>query len=96
MTIKELLKNNREEILRIAARYNVINIRVFGSAARGDADSNSDIDFVVELEQGWGLIEHLAFKQELEALLGRKVDVVVEQGLRDIVRDRVLSEATPL
>ncbi len=71
-------------------------MRVFGSVARGEVRAESDIDLVVELEQDWSLLEHIAFGQELEDLLGCKVDVVVEKRLKDIVRERVLSAAIPL
>ncbi|MBC7084620.1 MAG: nucleotidyltransferase domain-containing protein, partial [Firmicutes bacterium] len=48
MTFEELLKEKREEILRIAAKHGARNVRVFGSVARGEADEESDIDFLVE------------------------------------------------
>jgi uncharacterized protein len=96
MIIEQLLKKERDTILAIADRYGVTNMRVFGSVARGEADAQSDIDFVVTLQKDWSLLEHIAFTQELEDLLGRKVDVVVEEGLRDIIRENVLNEAVPL
>ena len=52
MTLSELLRTRREEILRICAKYGARNVRVFGSVARGEADETSDIDFLVELEPG--------------------------------------------
>jgi len=52
MDLKDLLKERREEILRIAASHGARNLRVFGSAARGEAGENSDIDLLVELEEG--------------------------------------------
>ena len=96
MDIRQLLEEKREEILRIAASHRAYNLRVFGSVARGESDEDSDIDFLVELGSGCGLIEHSALIRELEELLGRKVDVVSERGLRQRIRDRVLREAMPL
>ena len=96
MDIRQLLEEKREEILRIAASHRAYNLRVFGSVARGESDEDSDIDFLVVLGPGCGLIEHSALIRELEELLGRKVDVVSERGLRQRIRDRVLREAMPL
>ena len=71
-------------------------MRVFGSAARGEAGPDSDIDFLVELEPGRSLFDYAALWHDLEALLGRKVDVVEPEGLHWYIRDRVLKEAIPL
>jgi uncharacterized protein len=92
----DLLKSRREEILRIASKHGAQNVRVFGSVARGDADSQSDIDLLVEFKRGTTLLGHAALMQELEDLLGVKVDVVSERGLRDRVRERVLREAVAI
>jgi hypothetical protein len=91
-----LLKARREEILRIAARHGARNLRVFGSVARGDADEQSDIDLLVEMEPGRSLMDHAALWLELQELLGRKVDVVSERGIKARIRSRVLAEAVPL
>lgn len=96
MGIDELLKARREEILRIAARHGARNLRVFGSVARGEADEQSDIDLLVEMEPGRSLLDHAALWLELQELLGRKVDVVSERGIKPRIRDRVLAEAVPL
>ena len=96
MSMQALLGSKREEILRIARAHGARNVRVFGSAARGDADETSDVDFLVEFEPGTSLLQHGAMIAELEELLGRKVDVAPEKTLRERVRDRVLREAVPL
>lgn len=96
MNLNDLLKSRREEILRIAAKHGARNVRVFGSVARGEADSKSDIDLLVEFKRGTTLLGHAALVQELEDLLGVKVDVVSERGLRDRVRERVLREAVAI
>ena len=94
--IKELLASRREEILRIAAEYGAQNVRVFGSVARGEAGENSDIDLLVELEEGRSLLDQAGLVLDLEELLGRKVDVVTEEGLYWLLRRRILKEARPL
>ena len=89
----ELLKERRNEILRIAAQYGAHNVRVFGSVARGEADAASDIDFLVEMEPGRSLLDLGGLQAELEALLRCRVDVVTEKGLKTRIRGRVLAEA---
>ena len=96
MGINEILTARRDEILRIAARYGARNLRVFGSVARGNADADSDVDLLVELEPGRSLLDLGGLLMDLQDLLGRRVDVVTERGLRERIRDRVLREAVPL
>jgi len=87
------LDARREEILRLASAHGARNVRVFGSVARGDSGPGSDLDFLVEFEPGRSLLDHAALQIELEALLGRRVDVASERGLRPRIRERVLREA---
>ena len=96
MHLNDLLKSSRNDILQIAAKHGAHNVRVFGSVARGEADSQSDIDLLVEFNRGTTLLGHAALIQELEEFLGVKVDVVSDRGLRKRVRDRVLNEAVAL
>jgi predicted nucleotidyltransferase len=96
MAYEELLKEKREEILEIAAKYGARNVRIFGSVARGEADQASDIDFLVQMEAGRSLLDLGGLQSELEAVLGRRVDVVTEKGLRARIRGRVLREAVPV
>ena len=96
MSLDELLKAKREDILHTAAEYGAYNVRVFGSVARGEADSESDIDLLVDMEPGRSLFDLGGLLTDLEELLGCNVDVVTERGLRDRIRDRVLKEAVPL
>jgi len=96
MTRAEQLKRSRKSILRLAKHYGVTDIRVFGSAVRGDDTSESDIDFLVELEPDRSLFDVGGLLIELENLLGCKVDVLTEKSLHWYIRDRVLAEARPL
>ena len=96
MTSDQLLEEKREEILRIATEYGAREVRVFGSVARGEADRESDIDFLVELEPGRSLLDLGGLQMELESLLGRRVDVVTARGLSARIRERVLREAVPV
>ena len=92
----ELLRTKRDDILHIAAQYGAYNVRIFGSVARGEADEKSDIDLLVNMESGRSLLDLCGLLIDLEELLGRKVDVVTEKGLRDRIRNRVLNEAIAL
>jgi predicted nucleotidyltransferase len=96
MALDQLLKEKRDEILRIAARYGARNVRIFGSVARHEADERSDIDFVVDLEPGRSLFDLGGLQYELEQLLDCRVDVVTQRGLKSRIRERVLREAVTL
>jgi predicted nucleotidyltransferase len=96
MSIDSVLLGQREETLRIAAKHGAGNVRVFGSAARGESGPASDIDLLVEFDPDRSLLDHVALLQDLEDLLGRKVDLVTEHSLHWYIRDQVKEEAIPL
>ena len=93
MNKEELLKNWRRQILQVAAIHGAKYVLVFGSVARNEAGSASDIDLLVQLESGRSLLDIIAIKQDLEDLLGYKVDVVTEASLSPYIREQVLKEA---
>ena len=95
--IKCILSEKKQDILAIAKKHGAFNVRVFGSVVRGEATQKSDIDFLIDYDitkiTAWfptGLIH------DLEALLGRKVDVVPADSIHYFIRDRVLDEAIAL
>jgi predicted nucleotidyltransferase len=90
------LKGRRDEILERAAQHGAHRVRVFGSAARGDARPGSDVDLVVQMEPGRSLIDFVALWQELEELLDSRVDLVSEGGISPYMRERILAEAIEL
>ena len=96
MSIREQLQSKREKILQIAARHGARKVRVFGSVARGEARRGSDIDFLVEMDEGRSLLDHAALILDLERLLKRPVDVASERGLRPPVRKEILKDAIAL
>jgi predicted nucleotidyltransferase len=96
MTLLEQVQSKRGEILQLAARRGARNVRLFGSVARDEAGLDSDVDFLVDLEPGRSLLDLGGLLMDLQKLLGRKVDVVTETGLRPRLRPRVLREARPL
>jgi predicted nucleotidyltransferase len=91
-----LLRERRREILRLAAEHGVQRVRVFGSVARGEAGPGSDVDFLVVMERDRSLLDLVGFRQDVEDLLGRKVDVVSEPALHWYIREDVLRQAVPL
>ena len=96
MNLRNLVKEKRAAILDTAKRHGAQNVRIFGSVARGDFDEKSDLDFLVEMEPGRSLLDHASLLLDLEKLLGCKVDVVSEKGIKTRIRERVLREARPL
>ncbi len=93
---KALLHLKRDDILRAAAKYGASNIRVFGSVAHVEADEQSDLDLLVDMDDECILLHLAGLLIELEELLGCKVDIVTEKGLRDRMREQVLQEAIKL
>jgi predicted nucleotidyltransferase len=96
MSIYDQLKDKREAILRLASERGAYNVRVFGSVARGEALAESDVDFLVDLEPGRSLFDLGGLLMDLQEMLGVRVDVVTEEGLRERVRQTVLKDAKPL
>jgi predicted nucleotidyltransferase len=94
--VSERVREKREEILRIAARHGARNIRIFGSAARGDAGLDSDVDLLVDVEPIHSAWFPAGLVLDLEELLGCKIDIVTEGALHWYIRDRILEEAVPL
>jgi predicted nucleotidyltransferase len=102
-TTSGILEDKRGEVLRIVARHGARRVRVFGSVVRGDAPlkgifvgPDSDVDILVDLDPGRSLLDIVAIKQDLEDLLGCRVDVVTEAAISPYIRDRVLDEAVSL
>jgi len=95
LTLDTLRRDQKAEILRLAATRGGHNIRVFGSVARGDNRENSDVDFLVEFETGRTLLDLIGLKLDLQDLLGGTIDVVTPNSLR-YSRERVIEEAQPL
>lgn len=98
MKTLELLRKNREEIYKIAEKYGVSNIRVFGSVARGEDTKKSDIDLLVDINykrygSGFARID---FKDNIEKFLRIETDILTEKSLNPYIRDQVLKEAKKL
>lgn len=96
MFTKEAILKSSDQIQRIAAQHGALNVRVFGSVARGEATPESDLDLLVELGPNPSPWFPAGLILDLEKLLGCKVEVVTERALNPLLRDRVLSEAITL
>ena len=96
MSIEELVRAKREAILAIAAQRGARNVRVFGSVARGEADEQSDVDFLVDMDPDRSLLDLGGLLMDLRALLGRDVDVMTPRTLKPRIRDSALRDAIAL
>ena len=98
MTIElaELVKEKRDDILRIANEHGAYNVRVFGSVSRGEAGPESDVDFLVDWEPNRSLLDMSGLTLDLQDSLGRQVDVAEPKSLHRVMREQVLREAVPL
>ncbi len=90
------IERNREEILRIAALHGARNVRVFGSVARGEDQSDSDVDLLVEMANDRSLLDLVGLEQDLEELLGRDVDILTDAAIHPALRLRIIAEARAL
>ncbi len=86
----------RNTILDIAAKRGTMRIALFGSMVRGDAGPDSDVDFLVQMEDGRSLVDMAGLKLDLEELRQRPVDIVSEKSLVGALRDHILAEAVSL
>ena len=95
MTIAPGIEIARPALAELCERYQVAELSLFGSAARGEMRSESDVDILVEFQPGhhMGLFEFAELQDRLAALLGRKVDLVSKRGLKPRVRPEVLRDA---
>jgi len=93
---RNILEQKRDDILRLAAMHGARHVRIFGSAARGEDREDSDIDLLVEMEANRSLLDRIGFAEDVEALIGRRVDVATDDGLHRLIREQVIKEALPL
>lgn len=92
----DTVRRHRVEVLDLAEAYGAHNVRVFGSVARGEASAESDIDLLVDFDIKQGLLPMMKLADELEDLLGRRIDVAPVLALKPEVAERALAEAVPL
>ena len=94
-TAEEIARILRSHMPELASRYKVTSLGIFGSYIRGEADEESDIDLLVDLEEGdepLTLLEFIALENRLSDLLGAKVDLVERSALKPAIGRRILGE----
>ena len=96
MSLREELFRQRDTVRAIAAKHGATNLRLFGSAIRGDERPDSDIDLLVDLAENRGFRDYLGLVDELESLLGRRVEVIIARSLSPHFRPYIEAEARPL
>ncbi|MDO9041208.1 MAG: nucleotidyltransferase family protein [Desulfocapsaceae bacterium] len=84
------------QLQEITSKNGALNVRLFGSMAKGTATPSSDLDLLVDLAPGRDLFDLIGMKQEIEALTGLRVDIVTERSLSKHLREKILHEARPL
>ncbi len=92
------LRERRDEIVTLAAKYGAYNVRVFGSVARGDARPESDIDFLVTFQDWVSIYELSSLWQDLQDLLEHSVDLISDDisPRRERFKVHILKEAVEL
>lgn len=96
MSTLSILRSKRIEILALAAKHGASNVRLFGSVARGEDREDSDVDFLVDMQETRSLFDLIGLQQDIEKAIGRKVDVLTTNGINRYLKDRILNEAAPL
>lgn len=96
MTVKDEIELKRDEIEQVAKENGITKVSVFGSVVREEAHEDSDIDFLVEIEEDRSLFDIIRFKQAMEELFQRKVDVLTENAVHWTLRDQIIKEAIQL
>ncbi|WP_059105759.1 nucleotidyltransferase family protein [Shouchella shacheensis] len=91
-----VLQEKRHIILKVAKEHGIYNVRVFGSVARSEDGSASDLNLLVDFEEGRSLFDLIRFKQEVEDLLKINVDVVTENSIHWRIKEDVLNGAIQL
>jgi uncharacterized protein len=94
--LRRLLRERRQDILVVAAKHHATNVRVFGSVARGEATTGSDIDLLVDMEPGSSLLDQVRLRRALTERLGVEVDVITSGGLLERDRETILGDAVPI
>jgi predicted nucleotidyltransferase len=96
MTIRQRLQLLKADVLAVARRHGASNLRIYGSIAKGEEHSGSDLDLLVDLTADQTLLGLISLRQELEDLLGCPVDVTEAETLHPLIRSEILAQARPI
>ncbi len=92
MRKEEILKVLKKELPYIRKKYHVKSIGLFGSYAREEARKESDIDILIEFEKPIGLFKFMELEEYLSQRLGKKVDLVEKEALKERIKPYVMEE----
>jgi uncharacterized protein len=90
------VRRQRDEVLRICRRYGVGNVRIFGSVVRGEETRHSDIDLLLDLPEHFSLLRLSSLVQDLQDVLGSRVQVTSAAYLRNELRSSIMRDAQPM
>jgi predicted nucleotidyltransferase len=96
MPLLDTLVAKRADVLKAASRHGASNVRLFGSVARRSETASSDVDILIDLAGDRGFSDFLALAEELEALIGRKVDLITSRGLSPYLKPLIEEEIVTL
>lgn len=96
MKVLDHIKAHREEILSVAKRCGLTDVKVFGSVVRREERSDSDVDFLVDLLPDHDPLGFVDFQQEVSQIINRPVDIVFKNGVHPLLQKRIEEEAKPL
>lgn len=96
MNLQELKENYKSEIMSVASKYGVSDIRVFGSVARGDAHDDSDIDLMAKFPEKFSLLDLVRLERDLSEIVNRKVEVAEEGYINPLIEDYVNQDLVSL
>lgn len=96
MPLRDDLRSRRDQLVAIAARHGASNLCLFGSVLRQEERPDSDVDLLIDMAEDRGFADYLALIEELESLIERRVDVVIERSLSPHFRPYIEAEAQPL
>ena len=96
MPLREEIHRQRDTLLTIAASHGATNVRLFGSVARGEERPDSDVDLLIDLDPDRGFDDYLGLAEAFEALLHRRVDLLLSRSLSPHFRPFIEAEARPV
>lgn len=96
MTNKTEIERIKEKIIPVLKKQKITKAGIFGSYARGEQNNKSDVDILVEVNDGMGLIEFISLKMLIEKAIRKKIDLVEYNNIRKELKDRILKEEIPI
>lgn len=90
--MSEEIKTIKKKIVPVLKQAGVLRSSIFGSVARGEARKKSDVDILVEIPKPYGLFKFISIKNQLEDVLGKKVDLVEFASIKPAIKENILKD----